>query len=705
MIFTTVSERIAPFAPEVEPNILKEKLLALCPEIFLDGRLNVDALQTLMPDDLEDEEQQKEHYGLSWPGKTRARQLALRKPVGSTLKPCPGEGVNEETTQNIFIEGDNLEVLKLLREAYSDQVKMIYIDPPYNTGKDFVYKDNFTDSIEDYLRKTGQRGEAGELLVANPKSSGRFHTNWLNFIYPRLRIARELLQEDGVVFVSIDDNEVNNLRQVMNEVFGEENFFSQIIVRSNSRGQTYKQIAKTHEYLLVYTKSSSTELFELEKSDEDNDLNLEDDISRFNVRELRNRNPKFGKHNRPNLFYSVFVNPNGADKDGFCSVSLTQDETFSVEVKPLNSVGKESCWRWGKPKVVFNNALTTMKSNVVAKKKGDGKFMILEKYRKTTYKPKTIWDDNSFLTETGTVETGKLGFGQEFDFPKPVNLIKQAVLIATEENDIIMDFFAGSSTTAHAVLDQNATDGGQRRFVCVQLGEKCKKDSPALEAGFQTISELSKERIRRVITSIKDEKPGLLARLETVLGESKELEDQITARKGLLLAKDVKVTQKIKEQLSRLTSESVQIKTRLLNIDTIDLGLAAYQLGESNFNTPKSYTGGDVAQLSLGFQQATDNPLVEGWTKPALTTEIMLIEGFPLHSTQTQQANYTENEVVTITSDFNENTLYVCLDAQIQDETVEELALGEDDILVCLDSALTDLQKVRLDDKVKLKTV
>jgi adenine-specific DNA-methyltransferase len=703
-LIITVSERIVP--GQGEQNVLKEKLLALCPEIFQDGKLNVEALQTLLPDELEDEAQQREHFGLNWPGKMQARQLALRKPVGSTLNPCPAEGVNEETTQNVFIEGDNLEVLKLLREAYSDQVKMIYIDPPYNTGKDFIYKDNFTESLDDYLKRTGQRGEGGELLVANPKSSGRFHTNWLNFIYPRLRIARELLQEDGVLFASIDDNEIYNLRQLLNEVFGEENFFAQIIVRANSRGQTYKQIAKTHEYLLAYTKSSLTELFELEKSSEGNDLDLEDNISRFNYRELRNRNPKFGKHNRPNLYYEFYVNPSIADKDGFYSISLVADDNFTIKVLPLNSEGKESCWRWGKPKVILNNNISTLDSNVVARKKGDGKFMIIEKYRKTTFKPKTIWDDNSFLTETGTVETGKLGFGQAFDYPKPVNLIKQAIQISTEESDIVMDFFAGSATTAHAVLDLNASDGGQRRFICVQLDENCKVDSDAYQVGFKNISELSRERIRRVIQSLKDEKPSLIVRVASAEDELQEVKKQLSNEVVLSTTKvREKLIAKLKERVNNLSAVISQIKARLQNIETMDLGFASYVLSSSNINTKKSYTGSDVGQLTLGFQQATDKPLAEGWTKAGLTTEIMLLEGFPLHSEQKKQAQYTENEIVAITSDFNANTLYVCLDAQIHDDTVEELALGPDDVLVCLDAALTDLQKVRMDDKLKLKTV
>ena len=207
----------------------------------------------------------------------------------------------------------------------------------------------------------------------------------------------------------IDDNEVHNLRMLMNEIFGEENFFTQIIVRSNSRGQTYKQIAKTHEYILIYTKNFDSELNELEKDDFNNDLNLKDKIGNYNIRELRNRNPKFGKHNRPNLFYPIFVNPHNPDKDNFYPVSFDKDDIFSKVVLPFNSEGKESCWRWSKSKGLININKNTLLSNLIAKKKNDGSFGIYEKYRKTTYKPKSIWDDNRFLTETGTVQLKELG--------------------------------------------------------------------------------------------------------------------------------------------------------------------------------------------------------------------------------------------------------------------------------------------------------
>jgi len=477
------------------------ELKQLFPEAWGDGVFNVDTLKELIGE-FSTDNTVKEHFGLNWVGKQDARRIAAKPPTG-TLKPCIGEGVNEDTTENIFIEGENLEVLKILRKSYIGKVKMIYIDPPYNTGNDFIYNDTFADSTEDYLRKTGEKSDDG-LLVSNPKSSGKYHANWLSFMYPRLRLAKDLLKDDGVVFISIDDNEIDNLRLLCDEILGEENFYSQTIIRANSRGQTYKQIAKTHEYLLMYTKNPDTDLFELEKDGDSTDLNLTDDLGDFSIRELRNRNPKFGKHNRPNLFYPIYINTSKIDKDGFFPVSIKNEIDFEVSVEPFNSLGKESCWRWGKPKCIENINLETLKSNLIAKQKNDGSYGIYEKYRKTTYKPKSIWDDNKFLTETGTVEVKKLGFTDEFDFPKPVELIKQCINLSTEENDIVMDFFAGSGTTAQAVLESNQK---KIKFICVQIPALISEKHSSFDKGYKNISNVTKERIRRAI-NIVDETKG-----------------------------------------------------------------------------------------------------------------------------------------------------------------------------------------------------
>lgn len=412
-------------------------------------------------------------------------QLVPKKEFSLTDPAYGGTGT-VSLHDNLIIQGDNLKALKALLPTYAGKVKCIYIDVPYNTGNEnWVYNDNVNSPmIQEWL---GKAVDIEDLTR---------HDKWLCMMMPRLKLLRELLSEDGAIFISCDDNELANLRVLLNEIFGENNFYSQVIVRANSRGQTYNQIAKTHEYLIVYTKNPETELFELEKDSESNDLNLNDEIGAFNIRELRNRNPKFGKHNRPNLFYPIYINPKSEDKDGFCLVSLTQSKEFSEMVEPFNSQMKESCWRWGKDKVTKNVSSKPTTSNLVAKKKNDGSFGIYEKYRKTTFKPKSIWDDNSFLNETGTIELRELGLENQFDFPKPKSLVKQCIALATSEGDIVLDSFAGSGTTAQAVLELNEESGVERKFILVEQEDYA--------------NTITAERVRRVIKGVKTAKSELL---------------------------------------------------------------------------------------------------------------------------------------------------------------------------------------------------
>jgi len=401
-------------------------------------------------------------------------------------KSLPAKGNKPSLDDNLIIHGDNLHALKALMPQYAGRIKCIYIDPPYNTGNEgWCYNDNVNSPLmKEWLKKN-----------ANPvdKEDMQRHDKWLCMMYPRLKLLHELLADDGVIFVSIDDNEVHNLREAMDDIFGEENFYAQVIVRANSRGQTYNQIAKTHEYVLLYAKTADIDFGELNKDEENNDLNLTDKISKYNIRELRNRNPKFGKHNRANLFYPIFVNTSRADKDGFFSVSLTEAKNF-LKVEPYNSLGVESCWRWGEEKTQKNIAPDTQESNLVAKRKQDGGYSIYEKYRKTTFKAKSIWDDNKFLTETGTVELNAMGI-KDFQFPKPLGLIKQCIQLCTNDDDIILDSFAGSGTTAHAVLDLNNEDDGNRKFILVEMEDYA--------------DNITAERVRRAIKGVptaKDEK-------------------------------------------------------------------------------------------------------------------------------------------------------------------------------------------------------
>lgn len=629
-------------------SINQERLKLLeqvVPEAFADGKINWETLKEALDEYLEDEEPGAEHFGLSWPGKREARKLASL-PSKGTLVPVLGEGVNEETTGNIFIEGDNLEVLKLLQKSYAGRIKMIYIDPPYNTGNDFIYNDDFSEPLESYLRKTSQADEEGQLLTSNPKASGRFHSKWLSMMYPRLRLAKNLLRDEGVIFVSIDDNEVHNLRQVMNEIFGEENFVSQIVIQSNKRGQTYKDISKTHEYLICYTNDVDTELYELEK--EINDLIYKDAISMYNIRELRNRNPKFGRFNRPNLFFPIYVAPNIKDENGFHPISMLKSLDFSIEVFPLNSEGKESCWRWSQNKITKQEIADLSKTSLIAKSKRDGGWNIYEKYRKTTYKAKSIWDENGVISEQGTIDIRELSLKGIFDFPKPVHLVKKALAIGSEEDDIILDFFAGSSTSAQAVMELNKEDGGNRKFICVQLPEKTPKDSQAYKLGYKTIADISKERIRQAIKKMR-------------------------------------------------TGET--------NHQKQDMGFKVFKVERSNFKVWQNYQGFDIQELQTSFLNF-ENSLVEGWKEQDVVTEILLLEGFLLNSRVTQQPQFASNGVLRIESDCIDHKIFICLDGQLADETIHQLQLPQkEDVFVCLDSALTDTAKMQLADICNIKTI
>lgn len=448
-------------------------------------------------------------YGLVWEEHTERvdEEMVHNIPIFTEIEDRKIKSL-ESNDYNFLIEGDNLHSLKLLEKTHKGKIDVIYIDPPYNTENSLTYDDKKVD-LKDSFR----------------------HSKWISFMEKRLRIARNLLSEEGIIFISIDDNEQANLKLLCDEIFNEDNFFAQVIVQSNKRGQTYKQLAKTHEYLLIYTKSPEAEFNEISKTDEDNDLNLVDNISNFNIRELRNRNPKFGKHNRPNLFYPFYVNPKIVDKDGFSPISLNKTEEFSIEVLPYNSKNIESCWRWGKELSEKNYNSNTLNSNLVAKAKKDGNYNIYEKYRKTTYKAKTIWNEIEMLTEKGTVQLGEMELAGYFDFPKPVELIKKCLQIGTKENSVILDFFAGSGTTGEAVLELNKEDNGNRKYILC------------------TNNEINEERLLKYQEDILGEKPKsysqkekkeLFLSLEDIQKREKEIETWETEAKELLKTENCK---------------------------------------------------------------------------------------------------------------------------------------------------------------------
>ncbi len=476
-------------------EVLREHL----PEIFSDGKIDLERLKTLLGDELEGN---RERFGLSWAGKAEAVRAVQISSTGA-LRPKRDQSVNFDSTSNAIIEGDNLEVLKLLQRSYHNKIKMIYIDPPYNTGNDFVYPDNFRDGLRQYQLFSGQISDDGSKLTTSGDHAGRIHSRWLSMMYPRLQLAKSLLKDDGVIFISIDDHELSSLRMVMDEIFGEENFISQIIINANKRGQTYKEIAKQHEYLLLYAKSDSYLLSEIEKGA--NDLPFQDSIGNFDLWELRNRNPKFNRQNRPNLYFSVFVSENLIDENGYSKVSLQQTKEFNIEVYPRNSEGTDGCWRWSKAKILTVDLIGNS-PDLIAKKRRDGEWNIYEKSRKSTTKAKSIWDESQVISEQGTVELKSLELADYFDFPKPMGLLQKIINISTapESDDLVLDFFAGSGTLGQAVLEQNMLDGGNRKFILVQLPETTPN------ASFPTISSVTRERVKRAAAKIRESMNGSL---------------------------------------------------------------------------------------------------------------------------------------------------------------------------------------------------
>lgn len=463
----------------------RERLQSVFPECFSEGQLDIDKLLTMCGEYITND---FEKYKFEWNGKGEAMKLAQRRSA-ACLRPCIEESVNFDTTQNLYIEGDNLEVLKLLQTAYFRQVKMIYIDPPYNTGHDFVYEDDFKDPLERYLEVTSQATKS------NPETMGRFHTAWLNMMYPRLRLAANLLRDDGVIFISIDDNEVHNLRKLCDEVFGEENFIAQISLLCNPKGRSQdKYVANCHEFILCYSKSVLTKgSVSIKKTEDDikNDYPLEDEGGFYRELELRNTHRDFGKHNRPNLYYPFYVYGDG-------KVSITPISQ-GVSIYPKWDDGFAGCWTWGKDKAIENIAL------LIAKKVNNSWKIYRKAYatqdgEAVKKQLKSIWIDKQFHTEKGQAIFNSLFETKEkiFQSPKSIEFILElAKMSQATDNDIILDFFSGSATTAHAVMQLNKEDGGNRRFICVQIPELCDEKSEAYKAGYKNICEIGKERIRR----------------------------------------------------------------------------------------------------------------------------------------------------------------------------------------------------------------
>lgn len=542
-------------------------LQSLMPEVFDEGKIDWEKLKATLGEEVNFA---NERYVLNWAGKSDAFRV-MQQPSSATLVPCREESVDFDNTENIFIEGENMEVLKVLQKSYFGKVKMIYIDPPYNTGNDsFIYPDKFSETKEEYLRRVGDKDEEGYMtregmFRKNSKENGQFHSNWLNMVMPRLYLAKSLLREDGVIFISIDDNEVYNLRLLMNEIFGEENFVCQFIwhSRQNKDNRNINGVSNDHEYILCFAKQNIQRVF----------IGTERKVEQYSNPDNDPRGPWTSANMvglatadaRPNLHYDL-INPNNGINYGCPAKGWRYDRnTMARLIEEKRIIWPEN--PQGRPrKKAFLNELS---DNL------PGYSSIIEE---------------GVYTNTATKEITSLFGGFWFDFPKPTGVIVQLLSQIVQDREIVMDFFAGSATTAHAVMQLNKEDGGHRKYICVQLPELCDEKSEAYKAGYKTIAEISKERIRRAGAKIRE-----------------EVEAEQTKRK---------------EQLNFEEDQAIEMP---------DLGFKVFKLSESNFKQWREIKGSNKEEWK---QQMMDflNPVAENATTDNMVYELLLKSGKSLNS-------------------------------------------------------------------------
>lgn len=616
-----------------------EALKQLYPEIFSDGKINLDAFKdvTGTSDLPEGQDRIPGYYGLYWPGKRAAKQLA-RKEAEGTLEPVPGDGVNEDTTHNIYIEGDNLEVLCILKQSYKGRVKMIYIDPPYNTGNDFIYPDDFKMPVEEYLKITGQADEGGKKLVTNLKSNGAFHTTWLNMMYPRLQLAKELLTEDGVIFISIDDNEQANLKLLCDDVFGEENFVANLVwERAFSPKNDARFISNSHDYVLMYAKN----------------------IENFIIGRLPRTEEANARYSNPDN------DPRGVWMSSDISVKTYNAENDYPITTPSGRVVEPPAGRcWSLSAKAFAERLQD--NRIWFGPDGNGtprikRFLTELKFEGMAPTSILFYKEVGHSQE-GAQEVAKILDGGFFSGPKPIRLMRRLMTLANLEKDsIIVDFFSGSASTAHAVMELNKDDNSNRKFVMVQLPHKCEENSEAAKAGYSNICEIGKERIRRAGAKI--------------LEEAKSNKDMF--------------------------SEDYQL----------DIGFKVYRLQNSNFVKYTPVEGQDEDSQNKLFEEFEKNqiPLVNGWKAENVLTEIILKQGFALDCTKEKVDSFKKNKIWKITDSADAVSkkikLYVCLDNSIEEETIKNLTLNDDEKFICLDAAIDDSAYARLADKGRIETI
>lgn len=572
------------------PEDKRRELLRLFPEIRTeDGKLDFERLKLALGEAVD---VGKERYGMNWPGKADCFKT-IQAPSLATLRPCPEESVNFDTAENLIIEGDNLEVLKLLQKSYLGKVKMIYIDPPYNTGNDFIYPDNYSESLQTYLAYTGQVDAQGRKFGTNTDADGRFHSKWLNMMYPRLYLARNLLREDGAIFISINDTELPNLRRVMDDVFGEENFIGTLVWKNrhnvDSRNKT--GLSSDHEYVVVYgQRLTGQEIDKSKYSNPDNDSRgpwMSDNMVGLATRDQRR-----------NLHYD-----------------LENPETGLVYPCP------EKGWRYDKATMAKKIA----EGRVLWPSNSDGR----PRHKKFLAEVRSAFTGLSSLldvpnTAEGTQEVRELFGGPVFDFPKPAGLVAELARQGTrpECDDIILDFFAGSGSTAHAALDLNKQDGGNRKFILVQLPE------PTDRQDYPTIADITKERVRRVIKKLNDEDAG---------------------------------------------------KLDLGNVGKQDRGFRVFKLAESNFKPWNADLPHDAQTLSLQLEVHIDH-IREGRTADDLLYEILLKSGFPL-TTPVEAQSLAGKIVYSVAC----GALFICLERALTLELIRTMADKEPERVVCLD--------------------
>jgi adenine-specific DNA-methyltransferase len=451
-------------------NITKDKLdqlKELFPEVVTENKIDFEKLKLTLGDEVE---VGKERYGMNWPGKANCFKV-IQEPSIGTLKPIKENSMDFDRTENLFIEGDSLEVLKLLQKSYYGKIKMIYIDPPYNTGKDFIYPDNYTESLDTYLRYTGQKGEGGIKLTTNAETEGRYHSKWMNMMFPRLFLARNLLTEVGVIFISIDDHEVDNLKKICNEIFGEENFIANIARRRrDSQANLAHNISPIHEYILCYGKSTASVLNKITPEINEND----------------------------------YKNPDNDPRGPYVTMPCSNRRGARYEIITPTGVKHNDEWRF-KEETFIN---LREDNRIIFPNNGNGKpryKLFLSEKKDAGVIPNTWWD-NLPSNQEGSSELLSLFDGKKvFDNPKPVGLLKHIIQLGSDEDSFILDFFAGSASTAHAVLELNKEDEGNRKFIMVQLQEPTEEDPESDRAEYKNIAEISEERIRRVINRMREE--------------------------------------------------------------------------------------------------------------------------------------------------------------------------------------------------------